>query len=228
MPQWKQVVVPASLWEKLRKKAEREGKSIAHVVRELLGELPEDAIIEEQTKLCVFCGQETQRGYICDDCFYDPEVIRPQIMGVWFTEYRLRMLQTTGNNLSLDDFAALFDYETAKSHYVTDEEWQEWQEWLEWRERHKKDPLARETVEWKRWVVQHPISKLRHLGAMFAVKVREGRGELESLAEILKKVSPAAFAIEGRRGEENANLSDRERMGDDSGSIGDSVGTQDT
>jgi len=98
----------------------------------------------------------------------------------------------------LDDFAALMDEETAKAHYITDEEWEEWREWLKWREIMREDPLARYSIKWRQWVAAHPILRERHLGNLFAVETTRGRGQLTSIGEILRQVSPSAFKVGGQ------------------------------
>jgi len=190
---WKYPPVPEDLYEKLQRKAEREGKTVAQVLRELLSQAQDLFEPEEKANYCLLCGRPSGTHKICDECFYAPEVIRPQVMGALFVEYRLRVLETTGNNLSFDDFIALMDEQTAKSHGITDEEWTEWTEWLEWREKHRQDPLLRYTPEWKQWVLKHPIKFHRHLGTMLGVKKREGRSDLQSVGEIFEQVFPLAF-----------------------------------
>jgi hypothetical protein len=210
----KPIKIDPKVYERIKAKAEKEGKTISEVIAYLLSQVPDfdEASIDEE-KSCVFCGQPSGKHFICEECYYDPDVIRPAIMGALFTEFRMRVLETTGNNLTFDDFAALMDYETAKAHYVTDEEWQEWQEWLEWRKRHKEDPLARETIEWKEWVRKHPISRLRHLGALLFVKDREGRGALQPVGEIVRSTFPIAYAAMPRESDGNADDADSERVG---------------
>jgi hypothetical protein len=224
----KPIKIDPKVYERIKAKAEREGKTISEVIAYLLSQVPDfDVASIDEEKECVFCGQPSGKHFICEECYYDPDVIRPAIMGALFTEFRMRVLETTGNNITLDDFAALMDYETAKAHYVTDGEWREWQEWLEWRKRHKEDPLARATIEWREWVRAHPISKLRHLGALMFVKDREGRSGLQSVGEIIRSTFPIAYAAKEQGSGENANDADREGVGDaerhDSSNVGHSA-----
>jgi len=217
--------VPEEIWERIKRKAEREGKTMVQVLAELLDMMPDTDITSiDEEKECIFCGQPAGKHFICEKCYYDPDVIRPAIMGTLFTEFRMRVLETTGNDLTLDDFAALMDYETAKAHYVTDEEWKEWQEWIEWRKRHKEDPLARASIEWREWVRAHPISRLRHLGALLFVKDREGRSGLQSVGEIIRSAFPIAYGAKEQGSGENANDADSKGMGDaerhDSSNVG--------
>jgi len=222
----KPIKIRATVYEVLKRKAEREGKTISDVLEEILsGNETTGTIGDEEEKYCVFCGQPSRHSYICQQCYYDPNVVRPAVMGALYADFRIRLLKSTGTNLSLDDFAALIDEETAKAHYVTDEEWQEWQEWLEWRREHERDPLLRETEEWKRWVRQHPISKLRHLGALLFVRDREGRSGLQSVGEIVKGTFPAAYALQQREVSGNANDANRGRVGDAIGHDSSNVGS---
>jgi len=193
----KPIKIRSSVYEVLKAHAEREGKTISDIIEDLLsGTGVSVHMNSDEEKYCVFCNNPSGFSYICPQCYYDPDVVRPQVMGALYVDYRLRILRATGTNLSLEDFAALIDEETAKAHYITDAEWQEWQEWLEWRKRHKEDPLLRETSEWKEWVKKHPISRIRHIGALLFVKDREGRGGLQSIGEITRGTFPVAHAIQ--------------------------------
>ena len=198
MQEWKSIRIPKELYERIQQIANESKRSVADIVREVLSCNIEISSNTDEQRECLFCGKPCGTHLLCDDCYYDPSVIRPQIMGVLFTEYRLRLLRTTGNSLSLDDFIALMDEETAKAHYVTDEEWQEWLEWLEWREKMREDPLARYSLKWRQWVTAHPILRERHLGNLFAVERTRGKGQLTSIGEILRQVSPSAFKVGGQ------------------------------
>ena len=198
MSEWKMIKVPKGLHERLKELAEREKRPISDILSQLLSSNIEIPQSNDDQRECLFCGKPCGTYMLCDNCYYDPDVIRPQIMGVLFTEYRLRLLRTTGTSLSLDDFAALMDEETAKAHYITDEEWEEWQEWLKWREIMREDPLARYSIKWRQWVAAHPILRERHLGNLFAVETTRGRGQLTSIGEILRQVSPSAFKVGGQ------------------------------
>jgi len=195
MKEWKTLKIPRELYEQLQQIASERKQTVAEIAREILSGNIELPPTDSNEKECLFCGRPAGQHLLCDECFYDPDVIRPAVMGALFAEYRLRLLRTTGTNLSLDDFIALMDEETAKAHYVTDEEWQEWIEWLEWRRKMQEDPLARYSIKWRQWVAEHPIIRERHLGNLFAVERQRGRGQLTRLSDILQQVSPSAFKV---------------------------------
>jgi hypothetical protein len=191
----KPVKIPPDVYERIRRKAEREGRTIGEVLRDLTDQLEEELSRPSQPTVqpCILCGRLTAKGKICDDCFYDPEIVRPQVMGVLFMDFYLRTLENTGNPLNFDDFIAIMDEETAKAHKIHPAEWQEWQEWLEWRRRHKEDPTLRYSTEWKKWVVEHPTRYTRHAGRMLFALKRRGRGGLQPISEILRQTFPHAF-----------------------------------
>jgi len=201
----KHIRVPQHLYERLKRRSELEGKSIGEVLSDLLNASGafETSKKDEEGGLCVLCGRTTRRGKICDECFYSPDIIRPQVMGVLFLDFHLRVLHSTGSSLNFEDFIALMDEETAKAHGITDKEWREWCEWLEWRKRHKEDPTLRHSKEWKVWVIKHPTRYERHAGhLLFKEKIKKSR-ELLPIGEILRQTFPQAFAGLPRRQEEN-------------------------
>lgn len=190
---WKRVPIPAELWERLKTIAEKAGIPVSRLLREWLSEnLPKVAAYEE-VQICVFCGKPSDEYQICRDCYYDPEIVRPQIMAVLYLDFALRILQSTGHALGFDDFIAVMDEETAKAHKVHEKEWAEWLEWLEWRKRHKEDPTAKDSIEWRKWVREHPVHKSRHAGRLLFTLKWQGRSDLQAVGEILQQTFPNAF-----------------------------------
>lgn len=151
----KPIQVPEDVWEKLKAKAEAEKRSIADVVADLLKLMPEEADAIGETSTCVYCGNPSPIGRrICDDCFFDPFVVRPQVFVALYYHFAMTIAPDANLKGTFDEFVAWLSEKIAKDFYgVKDDEWEVWQKWLEWRRAFLNNEATTQDPDWRRFVV---------------------------------------------------------------------------
>lgn len=143
--------VPTELWEKIRRKAEQEGRTMIEVLQSLLEQSPELKTIETPAERnCIFCGRPSTRGRICNECYYDPNIVRPQLIGAIFYHYCMVIVPDLHEAHNWRDFQRWFTREIAKDIYgVTDEEWDYYVEWRRWKEMIDNGTTTKEDPRWR-------------------------------------------------------------------------------
>ncbi len=147
--------VPEEAWEALKKMAEKEGRPMAQILSDIIfSALPEEERPPD-TNECVFCGAPTATGRrICDDCYFDPDIIRPQVFGPIYYHFSQAIAPDAHMKGTFDEFIQWLSEKIAKDFYgVTDAEWEVWQEWLKWRQAFNEGRTTKDDPEWRRFVV---------------------------------------------------------------------------
>jgi len=153
MAKTKVVRIPETLAERLAARAKEEQRTIPEVLSDLIDLLPksDDAATPKE---CVFCGQPTTVGRICDECFYDPEIVRPQKFGAFYYHFKMAIVPDTPMKGTFDEFIAWLSKEIATTFYgATEQEWEVWQEWLKWRKAFSNGEANINDPDWRRFCV---------------------------------------------------------------------------
>jgi len=140
--------IPAHLMERIRAKAEREGKTVSEVLSELLNQLPEE-LFEQSTKTpdyprhCTLCGRPWDGpGRICEQCYYDPNVVYPQRVGLIFNEEMAEELPQLPSDpieaaeviaKKWEAFLSRLEKEGDPKGRLSDEEMEIFRQWMRWR-----------------------------------------------------------------------------------------------
>ena len=146
--------IPASIWERIRAKAEREGRSFAEVLRDILSQIPDlEETTTPQERQCIFCGRPSGSHRICDECFYDPSVVRPQVIGAIYYHYATVIADQAGLKKDWKHFEAWLNKQIAIDYYgITEEEWQYYEEWKQWKRRFENGTATKESDGWRHFV----------------------------------------------------------------------------
>lgn len=178
----KSMKVPQELWERLRRKAEREGRTMSDVLRSLLEQLAEEEESAQTIpKTCVFCGRETGAGRICEECFYDPEIVRPQIVGAVYYVWALNLREIDPKlPRDFDTFVRSLNKDAAEVYGLTEDEWVIFTEWYEFRKKFKRQEITIDDPEWRKFCVRAvkdgfvgPKASWRTMTYLFTFDVRK-------------------------------------------------------
>jgi len=105
-----------------------------------------------EPRVCVKCGKTTSWERLCDDCFYNPRLIRPAKIAAIYLAHVIDAATSNKRLWTFDEFAGKLTERVAKHLYgVRDDEWQVWREWLQWRQRFMAGEVTRETKAWRQW-----------------------------------------------------------------------------
>ena len=150
----KPMKVPTDLWERIKAKAEREGRTMADVLRDLIAQIPDfDKVTTPQERQCVFCGRPSGTHRICDECFYDPEIVRPQVIGAIYHHWAFEIAQSVGITPTWEHFEQWLSKEIAMDFYgLTEEEWNYYEEWKKWKEAFRNGKATKEDDSWRHFV----------------------------------------------------------------------------
>jgi hypothetical protein len=149
----KPVQLPADLWERIKRKAEREGRKMADVLRDLIGQIPDfDQPTTPQERTCIFCGRPSGSRRICDECFYDPSVVRPQVIGAIFYHYGMAVARDLGIKPTWEAFEQWLTKDIAIDFYgLTEDEWNYYEEWRKWKEAFRNGTTTKEDDRWRHY-----------------------------------------------------------------------------
>jgi len=158
MGRTKAVKLPEWLYQQLKQKAEIEGRTLSEVIESLLKQVPPDLFTpqpppEEPEHRCLFCERPVEAGRrICNDCFYDPNIIRPQRFGAFYYHYAMKVAPKEGLLTTFDGFIVWLTKKRAKQLYgVTEKEWKVWKEWVKWRKAFREGKTNKDDLDWRQW-----------------------------------------------------------------------------
>lgn len=173
--------VPENVWAELKRRAAAEGKPMSQILSELIEQAPSPVSSDELSRECVFCGVEVPLGRrICDKCFYDPDIVRPQVMGALYYIWALQMHDLDpAIPTDFESFVRSAVREWAMEYRVSDEEWNTWTEWIIWRRKLKQGMASIDDPEWRKFCIRTmedghtgSLSSWRTLIYMFGQKVK--------------------------------------------------------
>jgi hypothetical protein len=146
--------IPESIWERIRAKAEREGRSFAEVLRDILSQIPDlEETTTPQERQCIFCGRPSGSHRICDECFYDPSVVRPQVIGAIFYHYGMAVARDLQIKPTWEAFEQWLTKDIAIDFYgLTEDEWNYYEEWKKWRREFSNGTATKEDDRWRHFV----------------------------------------------------------------------------
>jgi len=150
----KPIKIAADLYERIKAKAEREGRTISEVLRELVNQIPDfDQVTTPQERQCVFCGRPSGTHRICDECFYDPEIVRPQVIGAIYHHYATTIVPDQPQMQNWVAFEKWLTKEIAIDFYgLSEEEWEYYEEWRKWKEAFRNGKATKEDDRWRHFV----------------------------------------------------------------------------
>jgi len=182
------------LYHTIRQIARSEGKQQLEVLEDLVMAGLKAKKMGETVE-CIYCGKKSAYTRICDECFYNPKVIRPTKFAAIYLHYALLVAPRQGLTGEFTEFIEKLNENIAKSYYkVTDEEWQVWQEWLDWRRRFRLGEASIDNPEWRNWC--NRVWRQGHVG---------GRAVWTVLMELANTIGAEAIDLGEERVEERTS-----------------------
>jgi len=150
----KPIKIAPDLYERIKAKAEREGRTISDVLRDIVDQIPDfDQTTTPQERQCVFCGRPSGGHRICDECFYDEKVVRPQVIGAIYHHWAFEIARSIGITPTWEHFEQWLSKEIAMDFYgLTEDEWNYYEEWKKWKEAFRNGTATKEDTRYRHFI----------------------------------------------------------------------------
>lgn len=151
----KPMQVPEEVWERLKRQAAKEGRTMTDIVTELVMNSESETDQLSEPRVCIFCNRKISSWRrVCDQCYYDPDVIRPQKVGLIYYHYCLAVVPEFKEAHEWREFEKWLTREIAIEFYgLTEDEWECYQQWRQWKEMIRNGTTTTDDPRWKEFCI---------------------------------------------------------------------------